>query len=117
MRGPPGDGRATALRGRMHEGLVRLQRHWHHARFDLESGCTLWADDAPTFPVEMRNDEVWVKATSVHGDPASHWRQRLDDGLAHDIGLVIAKAVYAARGRRAFARLQSGDRSAPLPLP
>jgi hypothetical protein len=22
-----------------------------------------------------------------------HWRQRLNDGLAHDIGLVIAKAV------------------------
>ena len=65
-------------------------------RFDLESGCTfdLWADDAPTFPVEVRNDEVWVKTTSVHVDPASHWRRRLGDGLAHDIGLVIAKAVH-----------------------
>src|SRR5271165_1362389 len=80
-------------RGSIEDGILTC--HWHHARFDLESGCTfdLWADDAPTFPVEVRNDEVWVKTTSVHADPASHWRQRLDDGLAHDIGLVIAKAV------------------------
>jgi hypothetical protein len=28
-----------------------------------------------------------------HADPATHWRQRLTDGLAHDLGLVIAKAV------------------------
>jgi nitrite reductase/ring-hydroxylating ferredoxin subunit len=81
-------------RGSVEDGILTC--HWHHARFDLESGCTfdLWADDAPTFPVEVRNDEVWVKTTSVHVDPASHWRQRLDDGLAHDIGLVIAKAVH-----------------------
>ncbi len=32
--------------------------------------------------------------TSVsYADPATHWRERLNDGLAHDIGLVIAKAV------------------------
>ena len=80
-------------RGSVEDGILTC--HWHHARFDLESGCTfdLWADDTPTFPVEARNGEVWVKTTSVHADPATHWRQRLNDGLAHDIGLVIAKAV------------------------
>ena len=26
-------------------------------------------------------------------DPSRHWRQRIDDGLAHNLGLVIAKAV------------------------
>ncbi len=41
----------------------------------------------------MRNDEVWVKTTFSHDDSAMHWRQRLNDGLEHDIGLVIAKAV------------------------
>jgi hypothetical protein len=30
----------------------------------------------------------------VISDPAAHWRQRLADGLAHDLGLVIAKAVH-----------------------
>src|SRR5262249_43969593 len=61
-----------------------------------ESGCTfdLWADDVPKFPVELRDGEVWVKTTLGHADPATHWRQRLADGLAHDLGLVIAKAVH-----------------------
>jgi len=25
---------------------------------------------------------------------AAHWRGRLEDALAHDLGLVVAKAVY-----------------------
>jgi len=80
-------------RGSVEDGILTC--HWHHARFDLESGSTfdLWADDVPIFPVELRNGEVWVKTTLGHADPATHWRQRLADGLAHDLGLVIAKAV------------------------
>ena len=80
-------------RGSVEDGILTC--HWHHARFDLESGCTfdLWADDTPTFPVEVRDVEVWVRTTFSYADPATHWRQRLNDGLAHDIGLVIAKAV------------------------
>src|SRR5262249_32681478 len=60
----------------------------------LESGGTfdLWADDVPICPVEVRNGEVWVKTIFGHAD-AAHWRERLADGLAHDLGLVIAKAV------------------------
>ena len=81
-------------RGSVEDGILTC--HWHHARFDLESGCTfdLWADDVPTFPVELRDGQVWVKTTVSHADPAAHWRQRLADGLAHDLGLVIAKAVH-----------------------
>ena len=80
-------------RGSIEDGILTC--HWHHARFDLESGCTfdLWADDTPTCSVEVRDGEVWVKTSFGHVDPASHWRQRLNDGLAHDIGLVVAKAV------------------------
>jgi nitrite reductase/ring-hydroxylating ferredoxin subunit len=80
-------------RGSVEDGILTC--HWHHARFDLESGCTfdLWADDVPTFPVELRDGEVWVKTTVGHADPAEHWRKRLADGLAHDLGLVIAKSV------------------------
>ena len=80
-------------RGSVEDGILTC--HWHHARFDLDSGCTfdLWADDAPVCPVELRNGEVWVRTTFGHADPAMHWRRRLNDGLAHDIGLVIAKAV------------------------
>jgi nitrite reductase/ring-hydroxylating ferredoxin subunit len=81
-------------RGSVEDGILTC--HWHHARFDLESGCTfdLWADDVPICPVEMRNGEVWVKTTFGHADPAAHWHQRLADGLAHDLGLVIAKSVH-----------------------
>ena len=81
-------------RGSVEDGILTC--HWHHARFDLESGCTfdLWADDVPIFPIELRDGQVWVKTTSGHADPAAHWRQRLADGLDHDLGLVIAKAVH-----------------------
>ena len=81
-------------RGSVDDGILTC--HWHHARFDLGSGCTfdLWADDVPNCPVEIRNDDVWVKSTFAHADPAAHWHQRLADGLAHDLGLVIAKAVH-----------------------
>jgi nitrite reductase/ring-hydroxylating ferredoxin subunit len=81
-------------RGSVEDGILTC--HWHHARFDLASGCTfdLWADDVPICPVEVRDGDVWVKTTFGHADPAAHWRQRLADGLAHDLGLVIAKAVH-----------------------
>jgi nitrite reductase/ring-hydroxylating ferredoxin subunit len=81
-------------RGSVEDGILTC--HWHHARFDLASGCTfdLWADDVPTCPVEVRGADVWVKPTFGHADPAAHWRERLSDGLAHDLGLVIAKAVH-----------------------
>ena len=80
-------------RGSVEDGILTC--HWHHARFALASGCTfdLWADDVPTCPVEVRDGEVWIKPSFGHADPARHWRRRLDDGLAHNLGLVVAKAV------------------------
>jgi nitrite reductase/ring-hydroxylating ferredoxin subunit len=80
-------------RGSIEDGILTC--HWHHARFDLESGCTfdLWADDVPIFPVEVRNGDVWVEITFGLADDAAHWHRQLATGLAHDLGLVIAKAV------------------------
>jgi nitrite reductase/ring-hydroxylating ferredoxin subunit len=82
-------------RGSVEDGILTC--HWHHARFALTSGCTfdLWADDVPTCPVDIRADgEIWVKPVFGYADPVGHWRQRLEDGLAHNLGLVIAKAVH-----------------------
>ncbi|MFL5333533.1 MAG: Rieske (2Fe-2S) protein, partial [Geminicoccaceae bacterium] len=82
-------------RGSVQDGILTC--HWHHARFDLASGCTfdLWADDVPTCPVEVRaGGEIWVRPSFDDADPPAHWRCRLQDGLAHNLGLVIAKAVY-----------------------
>jgi hypothetical protein len=54
-------------RGSIEDGILTC--HWHHARFDLESGRTfdLWADDVPTFLIELRDGEVWVppRATPI----------------------------------------------------
>src|ERR1700757_3592836 len=75
-----------------------LTWHGHHARFALASGCTfdLWADDVPSCPVEIRaGGKIWVKPVFGYADPVGHWRRRLEDGLAHNLGLVIAQAVHA----------------------
>ena len=82
-------------RGSVQDGILTC--HWHHARFDLASGCTfdLWADDVPTCPVEVRaGGEIWVRPSFGEADAPAHWRRRLQDGLAHNLGLVVAKAVY-----------------------
>ena len=52
-------------RGTVEDGILICQ--WHHARFDLESGCTfdLWADDVPNCAVEVRDGDVWVAPLSV----------------------------------------------------
>lgn len=79
-------------RGTLKDGILTC--HWHHARFDLHSGGTFdrWADDVRTFPVEIRDGEVWVDVTP-RGDVRAHQRERLCEGLEYDIPLVIAKAV------------------------
>lgn len=93
------DNRCPHLGFPLHRGSVEdgiLTCHWHHARFELASGGTfdLWADDVPTAAVELREDQtVWVSGRTRYADGCSHWRNRLREGLQHDIGLVIAKAV------------------------
>ncbi len=82
-------------RGSIDDGVLTC--HWHHARFEPASGCTfdLWADDVPTCPVEIRADgEIWVRPVFGEADAAEHWRRRLADGLAHNLSLVLAKAVH-----------------------
>jgi nitrite reductase/ring-hydroxylating ferredoxin subunit len=83
-------------RGSIEDGILTC--HWHHARFDLRSGSTfdLWADDVPLRAVKIVDGEIWVAATPAQRAEAAHWRQRLHDGLAHNINLVIAKALLGA---------------------
>jgi len=80
--------------GTLDAGLLTC--HWHHARFDLASGCTLdpWADDARAFDVDIVGDDVFV-AERVLVDEAAHRRRRLEEGLENGISLVIAKSVLA----------------------
>ena len=100
------DNRCPHLGFPLHRGSVEdgiLTCHWHHARFDLVSGGTfdLWADDVPTAPVELRGDgSLWVCRQTRYADGDAHWRNRLHEGLQHDIGLVLAKAVLGLGGGR-----------------
>ena len=93
------DNRCPHLGFPLHRGSIEdgiLTCHWHHARFDLVSGGTfdLWADDVPTAPVELRDDgSLWVCRRTRYADGDAHWRNRLREGLQHDIGFVLAKAV------------------------
>jgi len=81
-------------RGTVEDGVLTC--HWHHARFELSCGDTFdpFADDVPTYPVEVRGDDVWVDVDPEPAEPpAEHWARRLEDGLEEDLSLVIAKSV------------------------
>ena len=80
-------------RGSVKDGILTC--HWHHARFDLSSGGTFnpFADDVRSFPVSVVEGEVWIDPESPARDESKHWRRRLEDGLEHNIRLVIAKSV------------------------
>ena len=79
-------------KGTVDDGILTC--HWHHARFDLESGGTFdqWADDVQSFPVEIQDGEIWVDVGQGE-DPFEHQRRRLQVGLQRNIPLVIGKAV------------------------
>jgi nitrite reductase/ring-hydroxylating ferredoxin subunit len=79
-------------RGTLQDGILTC--HWHHARFDLESGGTFdqFADEARVFPVEVRDGEVWVDLSPREDRPA-YLRQRLREGLERNISLVVAKSA------------------------
>jgi nitrite reductase/ring-hydroxylating ferredoxin subunit len=81
-------------RGTVEDGVLTC--HWHHARFELEEGDTFdpWADDVQTFPVELRDDTVYIDPDPEPTvPPATRWRNRLADGLQENLSLVMAKAV------------------------
>lgn len=87
-------------KGTVQDGILTC--YWHYARFDLATGGTFdqFADDIRSFPVEVRDDEIYVDV-ALHHDPRTHQRERLRIGLERDISLVSGKAVLTL--------LDSGD--------
>ncbi|MFA0771696.1 MAG: hypothetical protein REDVDVYQ_002224, partial [Candidatus Fervidibacter sp.] len=73
------DNRCPHMGFPLHKGPVQdgiLTCPWHHARFDLSSGCTfdLWADDVPSFPVEVQDGEVFVLVPPLDSERIrTHW--------------------------------------------
>jgi nitrite reductase/ring-hydroxylating ferredoxin subunit len=88
-------------RGTCGDGILTC--HWHHARFDLETGGTFdpWADDLRTFPVEVADGEIFIDPRPQH-DVEAHQRRRLRDGLERDLPLVLAKGVLVVDTRHAL---------------
>lgn len=80
-------------RGTTQDGILTC--HWHHARFDLASGCTfdLWADDVPAYAVEVQDGVVWVTVPTNGTGAVERWQRRLRQGMEQNIRLVQAKAV------------------------
>ncbi len=80
-------------RGTVHDGILTC--HWHEARFDLASGCTfdLFADDVPTYPVEVRDGQVWLTPYRSRTGEVEHWQRRLTEAMEQNLNLVVAKAV------------------------
>ncbi|HEV2972935.1 MAG TPA: Rieske (2Fe-2S) protein [Pirellulales bacterium] len=92
------DNRCPHLGFPLHRGTVEdgiLTCHWHHARFDLASGCTfdLWADDVQRYEVVVRGGRVFVDVGGARLDPRSHYERRLREGLEQDIDLIQSKSV------------------------
>ena len=94
------DNRCPHMGFPLHRGTVEdgiLTCHWHHARFDLKSGCTfdLFADDATVYPVEVRDGRVYIDVSAPPRDPVERGLRRLEEGMDQDIRLVMAKAVVS----------------------
>jgi len=81
-------------KGSVKDGILTC--HWHHARFDLKSGGTFdpWADDVRSFPVKVKDGEMWVD-TGRRDDYIARQRTRLREGLEQNISLVMAKAAIS----------------------
>lgn len=99
------DNRCPHMGFPLDKGTVRdgiLTCYWHYARFDLASGGAFdqWADDVRSFPVEVRDGEIYVDV-ALHQDPRTRQQERLAVGLERDIPLVIGKAIMTL--------LDSGD--------
>lgn len=80
--------------GSVDDGILTCP--WHHARFEISCGDTFdpFADDVRTYPVEVRDGEVYVDPNPDRdAPPEEHWRERLEHGLQEDLGLVVAKSV------------------------
>ena len=92
-------------RGTLSDGILTC--HWHHARFDLSSGGTFdpFADDVRAFPVSVRDGNVWVNPSPTEPDPTERWSKRLEDGMEHNIRLVIAKSVLGLNSAGADYRI------------
>jgi len=80
-------------RGTVRHGVVTCD--WHGRSFDLEGGgCFMTGcDDLETFPVELRNGEVWIGVESREYKRKDKHLRLLWEGLLRSDEWTIAKAI------------------------
>lgn len=96
------DNRCPHMGFPLNKGSVRcgiLTCHWHHARFDLESGGAFdpFADDVRVYATDVRDGQVWVDVRPPAGDRSEVALARLRDGLEQNLPLVMMKAILTLR--------------------
>ena len=84
-------------RGSVHDCILTC--HWHHARFDLETGGTFdqFAGDVRSFPTKVVGDDVFIDVRPK-GDYSEQMRGRLRLGLERNLTLVVGKSVIGMIG-------------------
>ncbi len=101
------DGRISAVDNRcphlgfpLHRGTVAdgvLTCHWHHADFDLCSGCTynLFADDVPSYDTHVEGGVIFVAPEPRRQPGREDFIARLHKGMDQNVAVIIAKSVDA----------------------
>jgi nitrite reductase/ring-hydroxylating ferredoxin subunit len=80
-------------KGSINNGILTC--HWHHARFDACSGCAfdLFADDIPSYEVEVEGDVVLLSEAPRNKPTLSYYKDRLHQGLEQNISIIIYKSI------------------------
>ncbi|MBI3829114.1 MAG: Rieske (2Fe-2S) protein [Planctomycetes bacterium] len=94
------DNRCPHLGFPLHRGTVKdgvLTCHWHHADFDLCSGCTynLFADDVPTYDTHVEAGVVYVAPSPRRRLGKEDFIARLYKGMDQNVAVIVAKSVDA----------------------
>ena len=101
------DGKVSAVDNRcphlgfpLHRGTGKdgiLTCHWHHADFDLCSGCTynLFADDVPAYDTHVEDGAVYVAPSPRKKPGKEDFIARLHKGMDQNVGVIIAKSIDA----------------------
>jgi nitrite reductase/ring-hydroxylating ferredoxin subunit len=92
------DNRCPHMGFPLHRGTVKdgvLTCHWHHANFDLCSGCSFSqnSDDVPCYDTRIDDGIVFVAPTPRRKLGKDEHVRRLVGGMDQNIAVIIAKSV------------------------
>jgi nitrite reductase/ring-hydroxylating ferredoxin subunit len=80
-------------RGAIRSGVLTCD--WHGWSFDLEGGgCFVGGcDDLATFPVDVRDDEIWLNVNKVESSRRENRLRLLQEGLLTEDSWTLSKAI------------------------